>query len=535
MTRIVRSLLVLFGVATAASGFLLQNKPRGNLGTGEAIASDVVAGMMSEPSRLADRLSIVLRGVPASKEEREQLASGTTTMNALSEKYRQDQRFAERLAQFWLGVLKADSPFDFAMVENEMDVSLRTRLQPTFGAANSKALIFRGSPGCSEPRFEIYMIGQTTQQAVDAQKSRCTALPAGSEKQSCENVLTELEGDLLRTNTFRARHDCDCSSSKNAVDVAPWWNPEGKVKVCESVVVDSICGANLQNCMPLDSRIVARRVDGFLSPLSHDGNRFFDEVLTGLTLEPGMLIAKTVQEGRDYRTVLTTTQTVLPGAVETFLLSGKGSSLQTQSAGNFSNGSGLVGNQSTRKSWRWVERGGKNAGVLTTPQFHQVTNGYRAKANRTYESFLCRQFVIPPGVTDSNPEELDLTKRQPCASCHIDLEPMGNMFKRWPEVGTNFLYSGNLNASGGFRVMPSGKFETGSDVPDLAAILVKDDRFAECAVQRAYEFLVGRAPDEYDFQNTIPKWKTMLVQNGFKLWPVMQEIVRSVHFQGGWK
>lgn len=494
-----------------------------------AIASDTQVGPATEPSRLADRLSIILRGVPASPEERAQINLGQTNLRELSEIYRKDERFSYRLAQFWLEILKIEAPFDLSMVENANEVSLLENLQPAI-RGNPTALISRTPEGCNQPRFELFMAGQATREDVQRKVEQCNSLPDGQDKLTCENQLQNLRGDLQRTNTFREQHDCSCSPTELS-SVNPWWNPSSTVRVCTSVVSADVCGGRLQNCMPLDSRIVNRRIDAFLNPVVHDGNRFFDEVLTGFTLEPGMLIAKSVQEDRDFRTILTTTETTLPGATETFLKT-KGAMIGNQAAGDWS---AMIANQSTRKAWRWIERGSGNAGVLTTPQFHQVTNGYRAKANRTYESFLCRQFVIPPGVTDTNPDEPDLTKRQPCASCHIELEPMGSMFKKWPELGTNFLYNSNAAAAGGFSPQPAGKFESGSDVPDLAKIIVKDSRFAECAVQRAFEFLVGESPDDYDIEHHFPKWISTLTQNNYKIWPVMQEIMRSVQFQGGWK
>lgn len=496
-----------------------------------AVAADSEPTAVAAPSLLADRLSIILRGVPASQQERDAINLGQTDLNKLSETYKNDPRFAERLAHYWLEVLKVKGPFDFSMVENIDETSLLTQLQPVIRRAPT-ALINRQPPACDQPRLELFMAGQATQEEVQRKEDQCAALPAGEKKTTCENQLTALRADLERTNTFRAEHDCNCNNNQLS-SVNPWWNPSEQVRVCTSVVTPEICGSRLQNCMPMDSRIVNRRIDAFLQPVLHDGNRFFDEVITGLTLEPGMLIAKLVQEDLDFRTALTTTQTVLPGAVETFLNSRYGSMILDQAAGDWS--VSLVADQSTRKTWRWVERGQGNAGVLTTPQFHQVTNGYRAKANRTYETFLCRQFVIPPGVIDTNPDETDLTKRQPCASCHIELEPLGNMFKRWPELGTNFLYNRGLDASGGFTPQPTGKFEVGVDVPDLGKLIVKDVRFAECTVQRAFEFLVGESPDDYDIEHHFPQWIKTLESNGYKVWPVMQEIIRSVHFQGGWK
>ena len=495
----------------------------------EAIAASTTIGAV--PSRLADRLSIVLRGVPASQEDRDKINLGQTDLKKLSEVYKADPRFAERLAGFWLEVLKVDAPFDLSMVENSNEVSLLSQLQPVIRNSPT-ALINRQPEGCNQPRLELFMAGQATREDVQRKEEQCAALPAGENKTTCENQLAGLRADLQRTNTFRAAHDCSCTTDQ-ITSVNPWWNPSENVRACSSVVVTEVCGNRLQKCMPMDSRIVNRRIDAFLQPVLHDGNRFFDEVLSGLTLEPGMLIAKVIQEDRDFRSALTTTQTVLPGAVETFLKSQQGAMLLEQAAGNWN--PSLVANQSARKTWRWIERGSGNAGILTTPQFHQVTNGYRAKANRTYESFLCRQFVIPPGIIDTDPNEPDLTKRQPCASCHVELEPLGNMFKRWPELGTNFLYNRSQDASGGFAPQPTGKFEAGTDVPDLARLIVQDARFAECTVQRAFEFLVGESPDDYDLEHHFPQWIKTLQDNNYKVWPVMQDIIRSVHFQGGWK
>lgn len=506
------------------------------------------------PARLADRLSVVMRGVPASADEKRDIESGATNLPALAEKYRIDEKFAERLAQYWAQTLKITGPFDFAMVEDSGGASLLANLRPSVNLRTSTSLIFRKPDNCAaseQPRFELFYRIQEFPDDVQRIRQRCLSLPAGSQdRQSCD---TDLERTIRRaeiTENFRAVHDCSCAQ---AVSINPWWNPSSTVKVCPSAIracplgadgkctntnpanaVD-VCGPNLANCMPRDSRLETGNIPAQLEPLQHDGNRFFAEVISGLTLEPAMLIAKTIQENRDYREVLTTKTTVLTGAVEAFLKSAQGAIISSQAAGRYDNGNALNGNQSARKSWRRVERGAGNAGVLTTPMFHQVTNGYRAKANRAYESFLCRRFVIPPGVIDGDPDEPDLTKRQPCASCHVELEPLGNMFKRWPEEGTNFLYSANNSAQGGFRIQPQGQFETGIDTEGFANLFVKDERFAECAVQRAFEFAIGREPSEYDIQYFFPKWKQKFVAEGYKVWPMMLEIIQSVYFRGGWK
>jgi len=517
-------------------------------------SSEIIELPSPHPARLADRLSVVMRGVPASASEKQQMEDGATDLRGLAEKYRTDERFAERLTQYWAQVLKITAPIDFSMIENRKGESLLSDLRVPISVSGSRSLIYRKPESClstDPPRFELYFRIQSTANDVERLRKRCDSLPAGSSgQQECEIDLRREESRARVTENFRAIHDCTCAE---AIDVNPWWNPASTVKACPTLIQScpmggdgkctkngpenlvELCGQNLSKCMPFDSRIENASIPSFLDPLPHDGNRFFSEVYVGLTLEPAMLIAKTIQDNRDYREILTTTKTVLTGAVESFLKSPRGEVIRSQSAGGFNNGNTLVANQSERKSWRLVERGSGNAGVLTTPAYHQVTNGYRAKANRAYESFLCRKFVIPPGVVDGNPEELDLTKRQPCASCHIELEPLSKMFKRWPEEGTNFLYTASNDAKGGFTLHPQRKFEAGEDVAGLASLLVKDERFAECAVQRAFEFAVGREPSEYDVEHFFPKWKQKFVSENYKVWPVMLEIIQSVYFRGGWK
>lgn len=463
----------------------------------EAAADDVEELPKAEPARIADRLSIIMRGTIASDEERLQFQQGKITLSALAERYKADQRFAERLAHFWTETLKIEGPFNFDMVEDTtpQKVTLFSKINPVANV-NSTALILRKPTSCGAneaPRFELYANGNA------------------------------------RNKAFTDLHECACNS---AIQVKPWWSPNEDVRVCPTV--SQKCGSQLSNCMFVDSRFSSANVPANLDAITHKGHGLLDEVVKGLTLEPGMLIAKTIQEDRDYRTILTTTQTILPGPVEAFLLV-KGNLLISQSAGRFADGKSLNASRAQQNSWRWVERGAGNAGILTTPQYQQVTNGYRAKANRAYESFLCRQFIVPAGVTDGNAEEEDLTRRQPCASCHVELEPLGNMFKRWPEVGTNFLYDRNRNASGHFDIQPGGIRQTGTDALGAAQAFIKDDRFAECAVQRAYEFLVGHAPTQYDKDHSFPVWTKNLKANNYKLWPVMQDILSSTHFQGGWK
>jgi hypothetical protein len=514
------------------------------------------------PERLADRVAVSLTGLIATPEEKKDFAEGKISIKELAEKYRARPEFQERLAQFWLQTLQVNSPIPYETIESDgsggMTVGatvLQNLNAGTNGSfATTRSILFRRPPGCTKARYELSMNQQTFQPAVDATTSQCAALPAGTEKNVCLNRLdlvvrlkTETDRFRLSRNLNDLGNDCKCGTE---VDVKPWWNPGTTVAVCPTVLnhrrfdkgqlvqdssTEERCGNDLRLCTVINSKFAQRGsvVEGTEEDPTQN---YYDELTHGFTMEPGVLIAKTIQDDRDFRTVLTTNETTLNGIMEAFYaISEKGGIVYQQMPGKFNNRTSLKPSEGGRKTFRWVNRGNGNAGVFTTPAFQMITNGYRAKANRAYESFLCSQFVIPPGTRDTDPSEPDLTKRQPCASCHVELEPMGKLFGKWPLEGTNFVYKSAIPAAGGFPVQPGAAFHEGEDVSDLGTAFGKDFRFANCAVQRSFEFLLGRGPTELEKSNFVPALTKELNTNNFRIWPVMVQIIESESFSGGQK
>jgi hypothetical protein len=158
--------------------------------------------------------------------------------------------------------------------------------------------------------------------------------------------------------------------------------------------------------------------------------------------------------------------------------------------------------------------------------FHQVTNGYRAKANRVYEGFLCRRFIISAEVPSSPSDVTDLTKRQPCAQCHQTLEPLGGFFGKWEQTGINYLYDSTRNAQGSFGN------SMGDDTKALGEALSAEGDFDKCAVQRAFEIAMGREITIKESQTILPELVKKFRENGRKFWPVLKAIMNAPFFKG---
>jgi hypothetical protein len=271
-----------------------------------------------------------------------------------------------------------------------------------------------------------------------------------------------------------------------------------------------------------------------MNPLPMPSGGYLSDLALGATEEPGRIIAAIVSEGSDFRKVLTDTRTRLNGAMESFYLSRTGQALLKQlPPGTFRDGPNgpfrLDSGAGMRKDFRWVDRGTGHAGIMTTWAFQQFTNGYRAKANRVYEAFLCRRFVIPPGTIDANTDSDDLLVRQPCANCHQLLEPMGAFFNNWALEGTNYLYRGDYQPYGKFMV--GDTWQSGTDTQGLGKIIGDDPRFAECASARAFEFVMGRSPNPFERSQVVSQTVAKFSER-FDFMAALITVLNSDSFRG---
>ncbi|MCX6129760.1 MAG: DUF1585 domain-containing protein [Proteobacteria bacterium] len=279
------------------------------------------------------------------------------------------------------------------------------------------------------------------------------------------------------------------------------------------------CGAKLERCT--------------LGAGRRSPDRLANLVNQDLTLEPGYLISYIVAEDRPFSEVLTSSSTIMTGTMGEFM-----SHLGKDMWGNFPLGGykdaahPIFTNPQVfdRKLYR-IERNNIHAGVLTTPAYQMLTNGARAKANKAYETFLCRKFVVPEGgKPDPNDANPDLTKRAYCSFCHKSLEPMAAFWNRWPEVGNvNYLY----NASS--TIDDSGRYDgkTGKGALAFGKILTESENFAECSVTRAFEFVYGRKMTKIEKENQLEDMIDKFNESGQKLRSTIKSLLLAPEFFNG--
>jgi hypothetical protein len=318
--------------------------------------------------------------------------------------------------------------------------------------------------------------------------------------------------DLAFSSTTASIAGCSCADTKL---VAPYWDPASPVKTCADVDAEAYCGANFKYCYP-------------------PGGKYSNDLKFAATMEPGMMAAKIVTDDLSWDELLTTTKGVVNGPMAdfirrfgdvylAFLPEGSYPSRQTDPL--------FVNADSTAdKQWSWVERGPSHSGILTTAAFHRSTNGWRAKANRSLQVFLCREFVASDASVPEPSDEPDLTKKPYCKQCHIILEPMAQFFAKWPNVGNNNNYfydrENPEQAAGSFNGV------AGVGTSDFARILVQMDDYNTCAVKRAFKFATGRAMSRIEAQTMLRPLTDRFVANGKKLFPVIKAVLTSPAFTG---
>ena len=119
---------------------------------------------------------------------------------------------------------------------------------------------------------------------------------------------------------------------------------------------------------------------------------------------------------------------------------------------------------------------------------------------------LCREPPPPPagveGIPVENPEGLPLRERLAahradpiCQSCHVEMDEIGFAFENFDGIGAWRTVDEGwaIDAAG---ELPSGATFDGAQ--DLAEVLADDVAFAECTVENAFTYALGRGPTEGD-------------------------------------
>jgi len=486
-----------------------------------------------EPELQLERLSFGLTGLPSyltiSADLRERYLNQEATLEELAEKLRQNPRFVERLAEYWLQVLKITEPLNW---EGSRDLAKTTTtntlleiIENGFTVAGRRLLItdeckaFNAADGGA-----VFL--QVFPPAVD---------PDPNNKFSYDDREIMIKNCAVHcaTSTDDAKY--------LKTGIRPYWDPSKNLKGCIDLEREMYCGPGLKYCLPNAINSLTTVLDKRYS--------FFDYrtgINYGLTLEPGIMIGRIIQEGRSWNEVVTTTKGIVNGPYADFINRfyhimggvfpagsyphrkygmGQGTTIP---AGVTTEAGFAAPNPLAADSWQWVERGPKHAGILTSMAFHRATNGWRAKANRSFQALLCREFKVDPDTPQPPSSETDLTKRPYCQNCHLILEPLSRFFGRWPNVGNDnsYFYNAAAAAHGAFNG------EAAEDTAGLAAILTGMRDFDECAIRRGFEFLVNRPLSDVEEKTMLPLLYQKFIASGKSLWPVMVEIIKSKAFIG---
>lgn len=257
-----------------------------------------------------------------------------------------------------------------------------------------------------------------------------------------------------------------------------------------------------------------------------------EKVAHSFTMEPGWLLAMIVRDDRPWDDAVRTKDGPVNGPLASYItnhgelflkVSPPDSYPQREEDEVFQNP------DLENMTPQWVSRGNGHAGILTTPAFHLVTNGRRAKFNRAYTSLLCREFVIPPGVKQVPSNETELTRKPGCQSCHSVVEPGATLFGRWPGLGTaNYFYDNSASAFANAQIWG----QKASDTTGMGQILSNKKDFNECAVKRAFQFIVGRDMEEGERSTMLPILTQEFLANDKKVWPIMLKIINSKSMEG---
>jgi hypothetical protein len=150
------------------------------------------------------------------------------------------------------------------------------------------------------------------------------------------------------------------------------------------------------------------------------------------------------------------------------------------------------------------------AGVLSTNTMwwrytSTDSNANRKRANQTSRIFLCHDYLHRPIEFDRNVNLLDeaalsdaLRNNPACVNCHVSLDPIASYyFGFWwytdsvAEIST-YHPDRELRWKDYGDVPPAWYGVPGDNLADLGQQIAGDNRFAECAVEQAYELLLRR-------------------------------------------
>ncbi len=222
-----------------------------------------------------------------------------------------------------------------------------------------------------------------------------------------------------------------CSTNKEGtkvcqegyVMVKPYYAPDTEVKVC-AFDAQGRCGKNLEKC----------QVD----------NAKTQQTITKSLINQLVMYAESLYKSkRPYTDLITAKDMYVNGPLSHFMRH-QMNTLDGISIGDMNiKGDIPVVAFHKQEEWKSVDRGTLHSGILTMPAYLLRFASNRGRADRFYNSFLCKPFQAPPGGLppgqDTCHKEPNLQKRCGCKYCHATLEPAAAHWGRWLQSGINAL------------------------------------------------------------------------------------------------
>lgn len=275
-----------------------------------------------------------------------------------------------------------------------------------------------------------------------------------------------------------------------------------EIRACKGLVKNSQCGAKLEKCLP--------------------NGEYQQEVAEAISLEPAAIIGKTIQDEAKFRDVLLARKGTVNWILKEYLLNeARGAGILRNTPGGYGNVGELKNISKDPKVFSWVNhKNNFGHGVSSTMAFQRATNGRRAKVNKLMQAFMCSDFKVPEGTVFVEDDNEDLTKRAFCSYCHRTLEPMADLYGKWPKLGsTDFSYNKNANSKGQFL----GQVADGPRA--LGRIIADSKQFKGCSVSRGFKFLLGRNMSNKEMRDLAPELIS-LFESEENLWDVMKSIMK---------
>jgi Protein of unknown function (DUF1592)/Protein of unknown function (DUF1588)/Protein of unknown function (DUF1587)/Protein of unknown function (DUF1595)/Protein of unknown function (DUF1585) len=116
---------------------------------------------------------------------------------------------------------------------------------------------------------------------------------------------------------------------------------------------------------------------------------------------------------------------------------------------------------------------------------------------------MCQEISPPPnaamavlqppatGTTQTLRQRLETHHKNPCAVCHVVMDPLGFGLESYDAVG-QFRTTDNTLPIDSSGVLPDGRTFNGA--LELESVVAKDPGFAKCVTQKLYTYALGRAP-----------------------------------------